>query len=109
MAGETLTTTSYIQHHLTNMTYGKLPAGYERLDSEGKVYETLSQDSWVLAHNPQEMADMGFMAIHLDSMGWSIALGLIFSLLQQLRKLTQVFLAASRTLLKWLSILSIPT
>jgi len=78
MAGESLTTTSYIQHHLTNMTYGKLPAGYQRLDHKGQVVETLSADTWTMAHNSQEMKDMGFMAIHLDSMGWSIGLGLIF-------------------------------
>jgi F-type H+-transporting ATPase subunit a len=30
-----LTTSGYILHHLTNLTYGKLPAGYERLDTQG--------------------------------------------------------------------------
>jgi F-type H+-transporting ATPase subunit a len=80
MAGQTLTTESYIKHHLTNMTYGKLPAGYERVDSQGETH-TLQQDSWVLAHNDQEMAEMGFMAIHVDSMFWSIAMGLVFALI----------------------------
>ncbi len=83
MAGDTLTTESYIKHHLTNMTFGKLPAGYERVDAQGEVYTTLESDSWVLAHNDVEMADMGFMAVHVDSMFWSIALGLIFVLLFQ--------------------------
>ena len=81
MAGETLTTESYIKHHLTNMTYGKLPAGYERVDYHGEVYTTLETDSWVLAHNDVEMADMGFMAVHVDSMFWSVALGLVFAFL----------------------------
>ena len=81
MAGETLTTESYIKHHLTNMTYGKLPAGYERVDYQGEVYTTLETDSWVLAHNDVEMADMGFMAVHVDSMFWSVALGLVFAFL----------------------------
>ncbi|MDC3332817.1 F0F1 ATP synthase subunit A [bacterium] len=81
MAGETLTTESYIKHHLTNMTYGKLPAGYDRLDAKGEVYTTLESDGWVLAHNSQEMSDMGFMAVHVDSMFWSITLGLIFGLI----------------------------
>ncbi|MDX5327260.1 MAG: F0F1 ATP synthase subunit A, partial [Marinobacter sp.] len=26
------TPVEYIQHHLQNLTYGKLPAGYERVD-----------------------------------------------------------------------------
>ncbi|WP_019528669.1 F0F1 ATP synthase subunit A [Dasania marina] len=78
MAGDTLTTESYIKHHLTNMTYGKLPAGYVRTTADGEQH-TLAQDSWTLAHNSEEMADMGFMAVHVDSMFWSITLGLIFS------------------------------
>lgn len=70
------TTTGYIQHHLQNMAYGKLPEGYTRYD--GSV---LTQDTWTLAHSSQEATDMGFMAIHLDSMGWSIGLGLVFAFL----------------------------
>ncbi len=71
--------TDYIQHHLTNLTYGKLPAGYER-EHEGHV-EKLEHDTWTMAHNPAEAKAMGFMAIHVDSMGWSIVLGLIFAAL----------------------------
>ncbi|MFT5574857.1 MAG: F-type H+-transporting ATPase subunit a [Bermanella sp.] len=77
MAGETLTTTSYIQHHLTNLTYGKLPAGYERPQADGSL-QVLEQDVWTIAHSSQEASDMGFMAIHLDSMFWSLLLGSIF-------------------------------
>lgn len=72
------TTVGYIQHHLTNMTYGKLPGGYERLDHDGNVVEVLAQPTWTLAHTAQEAVDMGFMAIHVDSMAWAIALGLLF-------------------------------
>jgi len=75
-----LTTTGYIQHHLQNMTYGKLPEGYHRHHSDGSV-EVLAKDTWTMAHTAQEASDMGFMAIHLDSMGWSIGLGLIFSIM----------------------------
>ena len=75
MASENLTPTTYIQHHLQNMAYGKLPAGYERAD--GTV---VSQDMWTIAMSSKEAADMGFYAIHLDTMGWSIALGLLFCL-----------------------------
>ncbi len=80
MAGDTLTTESYIKHHLTNMTYGKLPAGYTRTDSHGEQY-TLEHDTWTLAHNDAEMSEMGFMAVHVDSMFWSLTLGLIFAFL----------------------------
>ena len=80
MAGDTLTTESYIKHHLTNMTYGKLPEGYTRTQADGSQH-TLQQDTWTLAHNDAEIKEMGFMSIHVDSMFWSIALGLIFALL----------------------------
>jgi F-type H+-transporting ATPase subunit a len=70
------TSTEYILHHMTNMTFGKLPAG-TYCDGEHVV----SEDSWVLAHCGDEVDAMGFSAIHLDSMGWAIALGLVFSFL----------------------------
>lgn len=78
--GQELTSQGYIRHHLTNLTYGKLPAGYERANADGSV-TSLQQDTWTLAHSSEEAGDMGFNAIHLDSMGWSIGLGLIFVLL----------------------------
>lgn len=74
------TTVGYIQHHLTNLTYGRLPAGYERLDEDGDVVEVLQEPTWALAHTAAEAGDMGFMAIHLDSMGWAIGLGFLFCL-----------------------------
>lgn len=80
MAGETLTTTGYIQHHLTNLTFGKLPAGYERMDDKGHVQEVLERDTWTFAHSLEEATDMGFMAIHVDSMFWAIFLGGLFVL-----------------------------
>jgi len=73
MAGDNPTTTEYIQHHLTNLTYGKLPEGFERYD--GSV---LSQDTWTMAHGSAEAAAMGFTAFHVDSLLWSLGLGLIF-------------------------------
>ena len=51
----------YIQHHLTNLTYGQLPDG-----------------SWGFAETGQQATEMGFYAIHVDSMFWSITLALIF-------------------------------
>lgn len=76
MASEELTTTGYIQHHLQNMAYGKLPEGYVR--SDGSV---MDQAAWTLAHSTQEASDMGFWAVHLDTLGWSIFLGLVFCFL----------------------------
>lgn len=77
--GEALTVTGYIQHHLQNMCFGKLPAGYERHTADG--VHTLEHDTWTLAHSGQEAKDMGFWAFHLDSLGWSVFLGLLFSML----------------------------
>ena len=70
MAG---TPVEYIKHHLQNLTYGKLDAGYERFD--GSV---LSESSWTFARTAQEASDMGFMAVHVDTLGWSIAMGFLF-------------------------------
>ncbi len=64
MASETQTSAEYIQHHLTNLTFGQLPDG-----------------SWGLAHTAEEAAAMGFNSIHVDSMLWSIITGIIFSAL----------------------------
>src|SRR5690625_8023578 len=92
MAAEEQTIIGYIQHHLTNLTYGKLPAGYERVGAEGEVVETLAEGSWVFARNPQEIGDMGFWALHVDSLAWAVLLGgascLLFCLLA--RKATSV-------------------
>ena len=59
--GETQTSIEYIRHHLTNLTYGRLPDG-----------------TWGLAHSAEEAQAMGFWAIHVDSMAWSFGLGFIF-------------------------------
>ncbi|MES2825041.1 MAG: F0F1 ATP synthase subunit A [Pseudomonadota bacterium] len=70
--GHSPSTTEYIQHHLTNWTWGKLPEG--TYCDGTRIQESTS---WVVAHCAEEMKSMGFMAIHLDSMAWSIGLGLI--------------------------------
>ena len=33
---------------------------------------------WGFAHSPEDIAEMGFMAINVDTMFWSIALGVVF-------------------------------
>ena len=74
MASEGLSSADYIQHHLQNLAYGKLPTGYERAD--GSIVE---QSMWTIALSTQEAADMGFWCLHLDTLGWGIALGVLFS------------------------------
>jgi len=76
MSGDTLTSSAYIEHHLTNLTYGKLPAGFQREDGT-----TLTQATWTMAHSGEEASAMGFTSINVDTMGWSLALGLIFFLI----------------------------
>lgn len=66
MADQALTASDYIKHHLQNLTYGKFPESYE------------NAGTWGFAHNAQEAKDMGFMAIHVDTMFWSIILGVAF-------------------------------
>ena len=72
--GSTQTVSEYITHHLTNLTYGKLPEGFARED--GSVIG--DGGAWVMAHGGDEAAVMGFNAIHVDSMLWSIGLGIVF-------------------------------
>ena len=74
MAGENQTVSDYIVHHLTNLTYGKLPAGFERYD--GSIVP--EGGAWTMAHGGAEASAMGFYAIHVDSMIWSIGLGIVF-------------------------------
>lgn len=72
-SGTELTSNSYIQHHLQNLVFGQLPEGYERAD--GSV---LDSASWTIAHSPKEAVDMGFWSLNVDTMGWSIFLGMVF-------------------------------
>ena len=55
------TSTDYIAHHLTNWAYGLHP-----------------EKGWKVAYDATEAAEMGFMKIHVDSMLWSIGLGIFF-------------------------------
>lgn len=58
---ELIASGDYIKHHLQNLTYGQFPDG-----------------SWGLAHSAAEAKSMGFMAIHLDTLGVSFVLGALF-------------------------------
>ena len=54
------TPAEYIQHHLQNLTYGKLDG------------------TWQFAQSAQEAKAMGFWAIHVDTMIMSVLMGCIF-------------------------------
>ena len=55
------TPSGYIQHHLYNLTFGRHPDG-----------------SWGVARTHQEAVEMGFMALHVDTMFWALATGALF-------------------------------
>lgn len=61
MSSEGLTSSAYIKHHLTNLTYGQHADG-----------------SWGFAHSAEEIKEMGFWALQLDSLAWSTFLALVF-------------------------------
>ncbi|WP_203299201.1 F0F1 ATP synthase subunit A [Marinobacter sediminum] len=67
------TPVEYIKHHLQNLTYGKLPEGYERADGT-----LVDEATWTFARTAQEASDMGFMAFHVDTLGWSLFMGIVF-------------------------------
>ena len=56
------TSSEYIAHHLTNLTYGRMPDG-----------------SWAFAQDAEQVRQMGFWAINVDSMAWSLVMGVLFS------------------------------
>jgi len=55
------TPAEYIAHHIQNLTFGQHADG-----------------SWGIAHSAKEATEMGFFAINLDTMFWSIATGVAF-------------------------------
>lgn len=66
-SSEQLTSSEYIKHHLTNLTFGKHP-----------------DHGWTIAHGEtaaetaQQIQEMGFWAFHLDTLAWSFFLGVVF-------------------------------
>jgi F-type H+-transporting ATPase subunit a len=63
MAGgsENITPGDYITHHLQNLTFGNHP-----------------EHGWSFAHSAADAQAMGFWAFHVDTMFWSLLLGLGF-------------------------------
>jgi F-type H+-transporting ATPase subunit a len=60
MSAETITSSEYIRHHLTNLTFGRHADGH-----------------WGFA-STDTIEEMGFWAIHVDTMFWSLLLGALF-------------------------------
>ena len=56
------TVQEYINHHLSFLTFGKVDG------------------HWGFAHTPEEAMEMGFWAVNVDTLGWSIFLGAAFLL-----------------------------
>ncbi|MBU1191007.1 MAG: F0F1 ATP synthase subunit A [Gammaproteobacteria bacterium] len=65
MSGEAHTSAEYIRHHLQNLTYGQLP------DGNGGT-------TWGFAHSAEQAKEMGFWAINVDTLGFSLILGVLF-------------------------------
>lgn len=61
MAGQGLSDSEIIAHHMQNLTYGYLP-----------------EKGWGFAHSALEAKQMGFWALNVDTMVWSLGLGLVF-------------------------------
>jgi F-type H+-transporting ATPase subunit a len=78
MADEALTAGQYIKHHLTNWTYGNMPEEFVGQHLCGEEMQAVSQAGWQTAHCAAEAKVMGFNAIHVDTMFWSIFLGVLF-------------------------------
>ena len=63
-SSEAITSSEFIRHHLTNLTFGRHLDGH-----------------WGLAQTAEEASGMGFMAVHVDSLFWSFTLGVVFLVL----------------------------
>ena len=61
MASENLTSSGFIRHHLQNLTFGQHADG-----------------SWGIAHGAEQAKEMGFWALNIDTMFFSVALGVLF-------------------------------
>ena len=58
MSAHAHTASEYIKHHLSHLTFGRLPDG-----------------TWSIAHDAAQAKQMGFLALNLDTLGFSILLG----------------------------------
>ncbi len=86
-ASETLTSQGYIQHHLTNLTLGVHP-----------------EHGFGFAHSSAEAAEMGFWAINVDTMFFSILLGVLFIIFFRgvAEKVTAGVPGAAQNFIEWI-------
>jgi F-type H+-transporting ATPase subunit a len=77
MASENPTVTEYIGHHLQNLVYGKYGSSAEMCPGVEHSSAPV-QGAWGFAHCAKEAAEMGFMSVNVDTLGWSISLGVLF-------------------------------
>ncbi|RLA21253.1 MAG: F0F1 ATP synthase subunit A [Gammaproteobacteria bacterium] len=61
MASENLTSSEFIRHHLQNLTFGQHADG-----------------SWGIAHGAEQAKEMGFWALNIDTLFFSVGLGVLF-------------------------------
>ena len=61
MASGPLTSVEYIKHHLQNLTFGMHP-----------------DNGFSFARSGEEAREMGFWAVHVDTLGWAWILGILF-------------------------------
>lgn len=70
MSASAHTASEYIRHHLTHLTFGRLPDG-----------------TWNIAADAAQAKQMGFLAVNLDTLGFSIVLGaLVLALFRMVAK-----------------------
>lgn len=60
-ANEAMSSTDYINHHLQSLVFGLDP-----------------QHGWTFAHDAAQAKAMGFWSINVDTMGWSLVIGIAF-------------------------------
>jgi len=80
MASKELNSTDFIQHHLQNLTFGECSDGKWRF-ADGHI--NLNKDHKAHAEHKDytcDVKEMGFNAVHVDTMGMSLLLGGLFCL-----------------------------
>ena len=80
MASKELNSTDFIQHHLQNLTFGECSDGKWRF-ADGHI--NLNKDHEAHAEHKDytcDVKEMGFNAVHVDTMGMSLLLGGLFCL-----------------------------
>ena len=78
MADKELNSTDYIQHHLQNLTFGECSDGEWRF-ADGHINFGKDHEAHVEQKDYTcDVSEMGFNAVHVDTMGMSLLLGGLF-------------------------------